>query len=74
MENLGRTPGIHGVFGQGLAQTPLQTAMVFQAVGNLGVKVKPRIVDAIIDPDGTEHKVPVEGAQRVVSEKPPETA
>lgn len=56
-------------FGHGLAQTPLQTAMVFQAVGNLGVKVKPRIVDAIIDPDGTEHKVPVEGAQRVVSEK-----
>ena len=31
--------------------------------------MKPRIVDAIIDPDGTEHKVPVEGAQRVVSEK-----
>lgn len=57
------------LFGQGLAQTPLQTAMIFQVVGNLGVKVKPRIVDAIIDPDGTEHKIPVENSQRLISEK-----
>lgn len=57
------------LFGQGVAQTPLQTAMIFQAIGNLGVKVKPRIVDAVIDPDGTEHKVEVADSQRLVSEK-----
>ena len=57
------------LFGQGVAQTPLQTAMIFQALGNKGVRLKPRIVDAIIDTDGTEHKRPVEAGVRMVSEE-----
>jgi len=57
------------LFGQGVAQTPLQTAMIFQALGNKGVRLKPRIVDAIIDADGTEHKRPVEAGVRMVSEE-----
>ena len=57
------------LFGQGVAQTPLQTAMIFQALGNKGVRLKPRIVDAIIDADGTEHKRPVEAGVRMVSEQ-----
>lgn len=56
------------LFGQGIAQTPLQTSLVFQSVGNLGVYHKPRIVDAVIDPDGTEHVVPVEEGKRLMSE------
>ena len=52
------------LFGQGVAQTPLQTAMIFQALGNKGVRLKPRIVDAIIDADGTEHKRAVEPGER----------
>ena len=56
-------------FGQGIAQTPLQTAMIFQALGNNGVKLKPRIVDALIDADGTVHKRDVEPGTRMVSEK-----
>ena len=55
------------LFGQGVAQTPLQTAMIFQALGNKGVRLKPRIVDAIIDADGTEHKRAVEPGERMVS-------
>ena len=57
------------LFGQGVAQTPLQTAMIFQALGNKGVRLKPRIVDAIIDADGTEHKRAVEAGVRMVSEE-----
>ncbi|WP_239478548.1 penicillin-binding protein 2 [Rothia sp. ZJ1223] len=59
------------LFGQGVAQTPLQTCMIFQALGNQGVRLKPRIVDAIINPDGTETVPEVEEGLRVVS---PETA
>ncbi len=57
------------LFGQGVAQTPLQTALIFQALGNKGVRLKPRIVDAIIDADGTEHKRAVEPGERMVSEQ-----
>ncbi|MFW0155195.1 peptidoglycan D,D-transpeptidase FtsI family protein [Rothia sp. P6271] len=57
------------LFGQGVAQTPLQTAMIYQTVGNLGIKLKPRIVDAIIDADGTEEVIPVEPGTRIISEK-----
>nr|WP_245192438.1 penicillin-binding protein 2 [Arthrobacter pigmenti] len=57
------------LFGQGLAQTALHTASIYQTIANDGVRLQPRLIDAYIDPDGTEHKVPqVEGA-RVVSEE-----
>lgn len=57
------------LFGQGVSQTPLQTSLIYQALGNKGVKLKPRIVDAVIDPDGTEHKLEVEPGVRMVSEE-----
>lgn len=57
------------LFGQGLAQTALHTAMVFQAIANDGVKLEPRLVDAYIDPDGTEHKLPEDEGTEVVSEE-----
>lgn len=57
------------LFGQGVAQTPLQTSLVFQTVGNLGIYQKPRIVEAVIDPDGTEHPIPVEEGRRIISEE-----
>lgn len=56
------------LFGQGLAQTALHTAMVYQAVANDGVRLQPRLIDAYIDADGTEHKVPQAEGTRVVSE------
>ncbi|SDI31130.1 peptidoglycan synthetase FtsI [Arthrobacter subterraneus] len=57
------------LFGQGLAQTALHTAMVYQTIANDGVRLQPRLVDAYIDPDGTEHKVPQGEGTRVVSEQ-----
>lgn len=55
------------LFGQGVSQTPLQTAMIFQTLANNGVRMAPRLVDAYIDPDGTEHKTPGAQATNVVS-------
>lgn len=56
------------LFGQGVAQSALQTAMIFQTVANKGIRLKPRIIDAVIDTDGTEEIRPVEEGQRLVSE------
>ncbi len=56
------------LFGQGLAQTALHTAMVFQTIANDGVRLPPRLIDAYIDPDGTEHKVPEGEPTTVVTE------
>ncbi|WP_338403239.1 penicillin-binding protein 2 [Arthrobacter bussei] len=57
------------LFGQGLTQTALHTAMVYQTIANDGVRLKPRLIDAYIDPDGTEHVVPQAEGTEVVSEK-----
>ncbi len=57
------------LFGQGLAQTALHTAMAYQTVANNGVRLQPRLIDAYVDPDGTEHKVPQAEGTRVVSEE-----
>ncbi len=40
-------------FGYGLTVTPIQIAAGMAAIGNGGVYHQPRIVDSIIDPDGT---------------------
>ncbi|MDQ0734346.1 peptidoglycan D,D-transpeptidase FtsI family protein [Arthrobacter agilis] len=56
------------LFGQGLTQTALHTAMVYQTIANDGVRLQPRLIDAYIDPDGTEHKVPQDEGTKVVSE------
>lgn len=55
------------LFGQGVAQTALQTAVAYQAIANDGVKLKPRLIEAYIDPDGTRHEVPKPKGTRVVS-------
>ncbi len=55
------------LFGQGLAQTALHTAMVYQTIANDGVRLEPRLIDAYIDPDGTEHTVPQDEGTKVVS-------
>lgn len=56
-------------FGQGYTVTNLHTTSVFQTMGNEGVRMKPRLIDAYIDEDGTEHEVPQEKGERVVSKE-----
>lgn len=57
------------LFGQGIAQSALQTSMIFQAIANKGVMLKPRIIDAVIDTDGTEEVREVAEGTRMVSEE-----
>ncbi len=58
-------------YGQGMSATALQMASVYATVANGGVRVAPRLIDAKIDPDGTEHVTPVDTGRRVIR---PETA
>jgi cell division protein FtsI (penicillin-binding protein 3) len=57
------------LFGQGVAQTPLRTATIFQAIGNGGVQVEPRVVESVLGPDGTSTPVERPEGERVVSEE-----
>jgi peptidoglycan glycosyltransferase len=56
--------------GQGdLFATPLQMASVAQTIGNGGVRMEPRLVEKVIDPDGRTVDEPLpEEAERVMSE------
>ena len=52
-----------------LQVTPLQMATVAQTVGNGGVRMEPRLVEKIVDPDGRTIDEPLpEEAERVMSE------
>ena len=60
-------------FGQGIAVTPLQMIMPYQAIANHGLLMKPYIVDAIMRPDGkTEITVP-KNVRQIISEKTADT-
>ncbi|MHB9037337.1 MAG: peptidoglycan D,D-transpeptidase FtsI family protein [Armatimonadota bacterium] len=57
-------------FGQGMAVTPLQMASVYAAIANKGVRIEPKIVREIRNPDGSIYKAFQPGKKRrVVSEK-----
>lgn len=43
-------------FGQGVAVTPMQLCSALQAVANGGVRLKPHVVDRVLNPDGTVYK------------------
>jgi cell division protein FtsI (penicillin-binding protein 3) len=55
------------LFGQGVAQTPLQTTMIFQTVANNGVRLKPALIDSFTHADGTVDTVPQAPGVEVVS-------
>lgn len=57
------------LFGQGVSQSPLRTATIYQAVANGGVLMEPRILEAVIDPDGNRSTPDPVEPQRVVSEE-----
>lgn len=56
--------------GQGIAVTPLQMVQAYSALANGGKMVKPHIIDAIRNPDGTDYQVtPVDYIGTPVSKK-----
>jgi cell division protein FtsI/penicillin-binding protein 2 len=58
-------------FGQGIGVTSLQMATAYTAIANDGKLVQPRVVHAIINPDGTRQNVPTTWGEQVLK---PETA
>jgi peptidoglycan glycosyltransferase len=53
-----------------LLVTPLQMATVAQTIGNDGMRMKPRLVEKVVDPDGRTIDKPLpEEAERVMSVK-----
>jgi cell division protein FtsI (penicillin-binding protein 3) len=54
--------------GQGVSVTTLQMASMYQAIANDGVRIEPRLVEAVSDPDGRATPVPDAERTRVVSE------
>ncbi|MFA5024451.1 MAG: penicillin-binding protein 2 [Patescibacteria group bacterium] len=59
-------------FGQGIAVTPLQMIMPFQAIANRGIMMKPYVVKAIVRGDKREEILPKQ-IRRVISEKTADT-
>jgi cell division protein FtsI (penicillin-binding protein 3) len=56
-------------FGQGVSVTPLQSAMMYQAVANKGVRLQPQLIEGCIDSSGNLTKVTKDKAPvRVVTE------
>ena len=56
-------------FGQGYSVTAVQMTDVFATIANGGVRVKPSIIDATIDADGTVTKIPDAERDRVVRQE-----
>jgi cell division protein FtsI (penicillin-binding protein 3) len=56
-------------FGQGVSVTPLQSAMMYQAVANKGVRLQPQLIEGCVDSSGSLTKVTKDKAPvRVVTE------
>jgi len=53
--------------GLGVAVTPLQMAAVYAAIANGGVYVRPHLVQATIEPDGSVTPAPAPATRRVIS-------
>lgn len=56
-------------FGQGIAVTPLQMIMPYQAIANGGVLMKPYVIKSIIHSNGQREEILPKPVQRVISEK-----
>jgi cell division protein FtsI (penicillin-binding protein 3) len=56
-------------YGYGLAVTPLQIGAALAAFGNGGVYIEPRIVDRVVDADGTVLYRPSPASRQIVSER-----
>jgi cell division protein FtsI (penicillin-binding protein 3) len=61
------------LFGQGVSLNALQSAEVFATIANDGVKMSPRLVEAMQDENGDLVTAPASQATRVVSVKTAET-
>ena len=57
------------MFGQGVSLTPIQTAGIYQAIANKGVRLSPVLVEGCVDSAGTLTRTAVDAPVRVISEE-----
>lgn len=60
-------------FGQGIAVTPLQMILPYQAIANKGLMMKPYVVKSIISEDGKQEDIEPKPVSQVISEKTADT-
>lgn len=60
-------------FGQGIAVTPLQMIMPYQAIANKGILMKPYIVKTIVKNDGSREEIVPKQVRRVITTKTADT-
>lgn len=60
-------------FGQGIAVTPLQMVMAYQAIANKGALMQPHIVKTIVHSDGRREEVFPKQVRQVISSKTADT-
>ena len=60
-------------FGQGIAVTPLQMIMAYQAIANKGVLMQPHIVKTIVHSDGRHEEIFPKQVRQVISSKTADT-
>ncbi len=56
-------------FGQGIAVTPLQMIMPYQAIANKGLMMQPHIIEAIIHANGKREEITSKSSGQIISEK-----
>ena len=54
-------------FGQGMSVSAIQIASVYSTIANGGVRVTPRIINGLVDPDGDLHPTEAGPSRRVIS-------
>jgi cell division protein FtsI (penicillin-binding protein 3) len=54
-------------FGQGMSVSAIQIASVYATIANGGVRVTPRIINGLVDPDGDVHRSEPGQSRRVIS-------
>jgi cell division protein FtsI (penicillin-binding protein 3) len=57
------------MFGQGVSLTPIQTAGIYQAIANKGVRLSPVLVEGCVDSAGTLTRTAVDAPVRVITEE-----
>ena len=56
------------MFGQGFSVTPIQSAMMYQAIANGGVRLQPRLIEGCTDSRGNFQATPTQPGVRAISE------
>ena len=55
------------MFGQGFSVTPIQSAMMYQTIANMGVRLQPKLIDGCADVGSKPQDAPIAAGTRVIA-------